>query len=82
MLVYLNDVEEGGSTRFEKLGPIDVRPKKGRCLLFFPGTKASMPDQRTLHTAVEAGAFFLVPLNFCVHQSIKRLHIVGRIPLC
>jgi len=29
-----------------------------------------MPDQRTLHTAVEAGAFFLVPLNFCVHQSI------------
>lgn len=53
VLVYLNDVAEGGSTRFDKLG-IDVRPKKGQCLLFFPGTKASMPDARTLHTACEA----------------------------
>ena len=43
----------GGATRFDKLG-LDVRPKKGQCLLFFPGTKASMPDARTLHTACEA----------------------------
>ena len=27
---------------------------QGRMLLFFPGTKASMPDTRTLHTAGEA----------------------------
>ena len=54
VLVYLNDVEKGGATRFEKLGPLDVAPKKGKALLFFPGTGASMPDPRTLHTAVEA----------------------------
>lgn len=32
-LVYLNDVEEGGSTRFCKLD-INVEPKKGRLLVF------------------------------------------------
>lgn len=55
VLVYLNDVAEGGATRFDKLSPpLDVTPVKGRMLLFFPGTKASMPDARTLHTASEA----------------------------
>ena len=55
VLVYLNDVAEGGATRFDKLSPpLDVTPRKGRMLLFFPGTKASMPDARTLHTALEA----------------------------
>ena len=43
MLVYLNDVAEGGATRFDKMN-IDVAPVKGKALLFFPGTKASMPD--------------------------------------
>jgi len=32
-LVYLNDVEEGGSTKFTKLN-ISVEPKKGRILVF------------------------------------------------
>ena len=55
VLVYLNDVAEGGATRFDKIQPpLDVTPRKGRMLLFFPGTKASMPDARTLHTAREA----------------------------
>ena len=54
VLVYLNDVKEGGATRFEKLGPLDVRPEKGKALIFFPGTDASRPDSRTLHTAAEA----------------------------
>jgi|TARA_B110000967_G_scaffold32292_2_gene30734 prolyl 4-hydroxylase len=53
VLVYLNDVEKGGATRFDKLG-IDVQPVKGKALIFFPGTDASMPDGRTLHTATEA----------------------------
>jgi hypothetical protein len=44
---------EGGATRFDKLN-VEVRPKKGQCVLFFPGTKASQPDARTLHTACEA----------------------------
>ena len=53
VLMYLNDVAEGGATRFDKMN-IDVAPVKGKALLFFPGTKASMPDARTLHTATEA----------------------------
>ena len=53
VLVYLNDVAEGGATRFDKMN-IDVAPVKGKALLFFPGTKASAPDARTLHTATEA----------------------------
>ena len=32
-LVYLNDVEEGGSTRLNRLN-IDVLPKLGKLLLF------------------------------------------------
>jgi len=39
-LVYLNDVEEGGSTRFNRLN-INVLPKQGKILVFentYPGT--------------------------------------------
>ncbi len=53
VLVYLNDVEKGGATRFEHLD-IDVQPKKGKALVFFPSAAACMPDARTLHTATEA----------------------------
>lgn len=53
VLVYLNDVEKGGATRFEHLG-IEVQPKKGKALVFFPSTAACMPDARTLHTATPA----------------------------
>jgi len=55
VLVYLNDVEKGGATRFEHLD-IDVQPKKGKALVFFPSSAACMPDARTLHTATEAEA--------------------------
>ena len=56
-LLYLNDVEEGGTTDFVKLG-LSVAPKAGRLLCFHncsPGT--NVPDPRTLHTgsAVVAG---------------------------
>ena len=53
VLVYLNDVPNGGVTRFEHLD-LNVQPKKGKCLVFFPASVAAMPDPRTLHTATEA----------------------------
>jgi hypothetical protein len=53
ILVYLNDVEQGGATRFEHLG-VEVQPKKGKALVFFPSSAACMPDARTLHTATPA----------------------------
>lgn len=46
ILVYLNDVKEGGSTRFEHLGPLAVQPKQGSALLFFPAFNGGMPDAR------------------------------------
>jgi prolyl 4-hydroxylase len=44
-LVYLNDVEEGGSTKLSRVN-IDVLPKRGKLLLFentYPGTNIKHP---------------------------------------
>lgn len=60
LLVYLNDVPAGGRTTFRDLraGGIDangqplqlqVAPKKGRAILFFPASQDGTPDERTLH---------------------------------
>lgn len=50
--LYLSDVEEGGATRFSKLG-IDVKPKKGRALVW-PSVMDDNPeisDARMYHEA-------------------------------
>jgi len=50
--MYLSDVEEGGGTRFTKLG-IEVTPKKGRAVLW-PSVRNDDPfirDPRTHHEA-------------------------------
>lgn len=62
LLVYLNDVEMGGNTRFGKLmvesdenqnGSLDsalvVKPKMGDALLFFPADKNGKFDDRMEH---------------------------------
>eukprot|EP01041_Mallomonas_annulata_P006007 gene6007-12112_t len=48
LLVYLNDVDEGGATCFKDLN-IKVKPVKGKALLFFPAYEDGTPDDRTLH---------------------------------
>ena len=45
---YLNDVEEGGETKFSKIG-LDVKPKKGTAVVHFPMTLDLVEDQRTEH---------------------------------
>ncbi|CAM9431702.1 unnamed protein product [Ascophyllum nodosum] len=60
VLVYLTnmDVNAGGATAFRDLGPLRVRPKKGKCLVFFPsfGGEAGCPfDLRTLHAGEVVG---------------------------
>ena len=53
LLVYLNDVPTGGATAFKDLGPLLVKPVKGKALLFFPsqGEKAGgRSDERTMHS--------------------------------
>ena len=60
LLVYLNDVPEGGRTSFRDLraGGTDdagkplrlmVAPQKGRAILFCPAAADGVPDDRTLH---------------------------------
>jgi hypothetical protein len=51
LLVYLNDVREGGATRFDRLG-FAVQPKRGRALLFFPAFSGGMPDARCVCVCV------------------------------
>mmetsp|Transcript_143516 Transcript_143516/g.458953 ORF Transcript_143516/g.458953 Transcript_143516/m.458953 type:complete len:145 (+) Transcript_143516:617-1051(+) len=55
LLVYLNDVERGGCTTFEGLG-LEVRPRRGTALLFFPAFADGRPDVRTRHAAEAAEA--------------------------
>jgi hypothetical protein len=53
VIVYLNDVEDGGATNFLKAG-ISVRPEKGTAVLHLTGTKAFDMDERTLHEGARA----------------------------
>ena len=50
VLVYLNDVPRGGSTHFPVLN-LDVRPKKGMAVVFFPATVDGLLDRSALHAA-------------------------------
>jgi len=56
VLMYLNDVEEGGSTAFPELG-LDFMPKKGNAVVFFYSDAFGNVDDRCLHagTPVIAG---------------------------
>lgn len=65
LLVYLNDVPSGGRTSFRDLRAggtdeqgkplrLQVAPRKGRALLFFPSRADGTPDDRTLHAGEPA----------------------------
>merc|ERR1712187_568602 len=43
LLVYLNDVPEGGETSFDHLG-VSIQPVAGQALLFFPAFAGNGPD--------------------------------------
>jgi hypothetical protein len=58
LIVYLNDVSEGGTTRFTKLTtsssggtpvPLEITPRRGDALLFFPADAHGNFDDRTEH---------------------------------
>jgi prolyl 4-hydroxylase len=63
LLVYLNDVGEGGGTVFRDLKDgttgemkmLKMKPKLGSALLFFPAFRDGKPDDRTLHKGEVAG---------------------------
>ena len=53
VLTYLNDVERGGHTAFPNLN-LEVQPKKGMALVFFPATVDGLLDKNALHAAMPA----------------------------
>lgn len=53
IFVYLNDVDEGGQTRFGKLD-LDVKPQKGMAVVHFPTSLDFQEDGRTEHQGMPA----------------------------
>ncbi|MGZ5781611.1 MAG: prolyl hydroxylase family protein, partial [Burkholderiaceae bacterium] len=48
LILYLNDVEEGGETEFPEIG-LKIIPKAGNALYFAYMNSSSQPDPLTLH---------------------------------
>lgn len=53
VLMYLNDVAEGGSTFFRRIN-FEVRPKRGAAVIFFPGFMSGELDTDALHAGMPA----------------------------
>ena len=53
VLVYLNDVNQGGATAFPSLN-LQVQPRRGMALVFFPATVDGLLDKMALHAALPA----------------------------
>jgi len=51
VLMYLNDVEDGGGTFFKRLN-FEVRPRKGNAVIFFPGFMNGELDHDALHAGL------------------------------
>ena len=52
-MIYLNDVPRGGATSFPVLN-LQVQPKQGMALVFFPATVDGALDKLALHAALPA----------------------------
>lgn len=53
VLVYLNDVHRGGATSFPNLN-LQIQPRQGMALVFFPATIDGVLDPQALHAALPA----------------------------
>jgi hypothetical protein len=53
VLVYLNDVARGGATSFPNIN-LQIQPRQGMALVFFPATVDGVLDRQALHAALPA----------------------------
>jgi len=72
LFTYLNDVPEGGGTRFTDLptGPVTFQPQRGKAILW-PSVLADNPhakDDRTHHEALPVTGGEKFGANFWIHQ--------------
>ncbi|WP_126172270.1 prolyl hydroxylase family protein [Altericroceibacterium xinjiangense] len=60
-MAFLNDVEEGGSTDFTKIG-LSVEPKPGALLLWNNADESGVPNEWTMHagTPVKKGVKYII----------------------
>ena len=60
-MVFLNDVEEGGSTDFTRLG-LSIEPKQGALLAWNNADPEGVPNEWTMHagTPVKAGVKYII----------------------
>ncbi|KAL7551974.1 hypothetical protein ACHAWF_015190 [Thalassiosira exigua] len=72
VLVYLNDVARGGSTAFPNLN-VEVRPRRGMALVFFPATLDGLLDKMALHAALPA-----VDIKYVSQVWIRQGNYEGR----
>ena len=73
--LYLSDVEEGGETNFPRLDDLDVRPRKGRALLW-PSVLSNDPtlrDERTFHQAKDVLKGVKYAANAWIHSYNYRI---------
>ena len=82
-LVYLNDVEEGGETKFPILN-IEVKPRVGRMLVFhnvYKGTNKKHPDSLHCGSQVITGEKFAFNLWFREENTKKIVYDPDPLPV-
>mmetsp|Transcript_11733 Transcript_11733/g.24675 ORF Transcript_11733/g.24675 Transcript_11733/m.24675 type:complete len:707 (+) Transcript_11733:290-2410(+) len=72
VLVYLNDVARGGATHFPNLN-MEVQPRQGMALVFFPSTLDGLLDKMALHAALPA-----VDVKYVSQVWIRQSNYEGR----
>jgi prolyl 4-hydroxylase len=72
VLVYLNDVAQGGATAFPNLN-IEVCPRRGMAVVFFPSTLDGLLDRMALHAALPA-----VDVKYVSQVWIRQSNYEGR----
>lgn len=67
--MYINDVAEGGGTRFTDLG-ITVQPRRGRAVLWpsVLGADLARPEPKTHHEALPPVSGVKYGVNLWLHQ--------------
>ena len=71
VIVYLNDVENGGETEFIELNK-KIAPKTGRVLAFKNLHSDGSPDTRTLHAGLPVSSGSKWIATMWIHQGVFR----------
>lgn len=71
-MTYLNDVGIGGATAFPNLN-LQVQPRRGMAIVFFPSTLDGLLDKMALHAALPA-----VDIKYVSQVWIRQTNYDGR----